>query len=111
MGGTIGGKKVFLHSLNHKAVLETVNDAKSFFSQFFTNLLEWHPKMLNLERMIWLCMYGIPLHVWNMDFFTKVLSSKGCILLTDLCPSNISRLDFARFYFQTPMMGSLNDVV
>ena len=101
-----GEKKIFMHSLDHKAVLDTINDVVSFFSQFFVKLFAWHLKVFNLERKVWLRMYGIPLHFWNMEFFNKILSNKRSIQMMDFCTSNRSCLDFARFYVQTSMMHS-----
>lgn len=63
------------------------------------------------ERLTWIRCYGIPIHAWNVEFFTKLSEYVGVYLNSDDNTENKRSLDVARLLVRTQATENVNRVV
>ncbi|MCI52755.1 hypothetical protein A2U01_0074001, partial [Trifolium medium] len=61
--------------------------AKEFFKLFLSNWVRWEKEVMSVHRGAWVRLYGIPLHVWNENFFKLCVFDCGRFLREDSCTS------------------------
>ncbi|PNX73132.1 hypothetical protein L195_g029030 [Trifolium pratense] len=104
----MSGKMVFVYLINGEDVEKTVKEAKEFFDKFFESIRRWNVSEVVQERCVWVRIYGIPIHTWNVELFTKAVSSFGTLLCVDPSTSDKSRLDFAKVLLITKSLDVIN---
>ncbi|KAJ4851315.1 hypothetical protein Tsubulata_040295 [Turnera subulata] len=79
----MGSGKVILtfDSANDKK--HYIDPSQDLLSNFFDSIEPWSPNMVSYERLSWLTCYGIPLHVWDKEFFKNFGSRFGKFLGVD----------------------------
>ncbi|CAJ2645133.1 unnamed protein product [Trifolium pratense] len=107
----MGADKVFVRSSEGVDVLPIVKGAKEFFSLVFSNWVRWGEAVMPYRRGVWVRLYGIPLHAWNVDFFKLCVFDCGSFLRADSCSADSDRLDFARVLIATPDLEIIKKVV
>jgi hypothetical protein len=78
-----------------------MEDAKEWLDQWFKEIRPWDPKDIDLERLVWVRIYGVPVHAWNFDFFSQVAKPWGILLNTDDATSKKISMDVARLLIRT----------
>ncbi|GAB4833166.1 hypothetical protein Ancab_031411, partial [Ancistrocladus abbreviatus] len=68
----MGRDLVLLSSEVPNELMATVHCGKEWLNNCFLNIRLWSPHAVSKQRFIWLRCFGIPLHLWNLSFFTKV---------------------------------------
>ena len=106
----MGEDKVFLRSRSDKDTLAVLGEAKEFFAHFFTNVVRWDKEVLPFRRGAWLRLYGIPIHVWNENFFKLCVMDYGTYLRTDEMSLERGRFDFARVLISTRSLDTISCV-
>ena len=52
--------------------LEFLENAKMSWSIWFSSLTHWKAGRQQEKRLAWLEIFGLPLHVWNLDWVAKI---------------------------------------
>jgi hypothetical protein len=66
----LGSNLTLLEGQEEGEVEALLEDAKEWLDQWFTTIRPWSPTDIDTERTIWLRIYGVPIHTWNLNFFT-----------------------------------------
>lgn len=88
-----------------------VDEAKDWLFQWFRWIRPWNPKDIDKERVAWIRCFGIPIHAWSADFFSKLIEHVGMYLYSDDNTEKRKAFDVARFLIRTNSIESLNQVV
>ncbi|GKU85968.1 hypothetical protein SLEP1_g562 [Rubroshorea leprosula] len=75
---SMGGKLVLLDG-EDKGTKGDCRDAKEWLNQWFVEVKPWNPTMVVIERLVWLKYFGVPLHVWGLEFFASIAMHGGRI--------------------------------
>jgi len=74
----MGERQVLLQLKDTCGVVELVRKKNEmWWSLMFKRVRRWYPNMVEASRVVWLSVYGIPLHVWDEPFFKKLCSLFG----------------------------------
>ncbi|GAU10269.1 hypothetical protein TSUD_423290, partial [Trifolium subterraneum] len=79
----LGSNLVLLEGHAEGEVQALLDDAKDWLYQLFTEIRPWNPNNVDVNRVSWLRIFGIPLHAWNDLFFTQVTKPWGTFMNTD----------------------------
>jgi hypothetical protein len=71
----------------------------------FKKVVRWSPQLVADSRIVWVKVFGIPLHVWDEDLFKKLGSVFGVFVDFDEDTISRKRLDFARIQISVSMKG------
>jgi hypothetical protein len=66
----LGSNLTLLEGQEEGEVEALLEDAKEWLDHWFTTIRPWSPTDIDTERTIWLRIYGVPIHTWNLNFFT-----------------------------------------
>lgn len=97
----LGAIKVFIRTIDGGDVGTLLSEAVEFFDNFFSKPVPWNKDALVRERGAWVCIYGVPLHAWNIDFFKLCVLDCGRLLRVDDITLDRDRFDYARILLST----------
>ncbi|KAJ0877858.1 putative RNA recognition motif domain, nucleotide-binding alpha-beta plait domain superfamily [Helianthus annuus] len=75
----LGGLTILISFLDKSAARRFL-DAKNLWEPWFTKLEAWRGQSLHLERVAWLKLSGIPLHLLDTDFLSQIGALFGKVL-------------------------------
>ncbi|PNX58064.1 hypothetical protein L195_g059005, partial [Trifolium pratense] len=78
-----------------------LDDAKVWMEQWFKEIRPWNSKDIDVERTIWLRVYGIPIHAWNDSFFAQLVKPWGHFINEDDGTRKKITMDVARLMIRT----------
>ncbi|MCI37176.1 hypothetical protein A2U01_0058400, partial [Trifolium medium] len=61
----LGSNLVLLEGQEEGEVEALMEDAKGWLDQWFREVRPWSANEIDHERIVWLRIYGIPVHAWN----------------------------------------------
>lgn len=73
----------------------------NWMSKWFESSSLWDPSIVNTERFVWLKAFGIPLHIWNPNFFRSLSCSFRSFVYLDRPTETKERLDVGWFLICT----------
>ncbi|MCI39732.1 DUF4283 domain protein, partial [Trifolium medium] len=79
----MGGRKVFIQPTEDEDLWALIKDADDYFNHWFVKIREWSPNEVSAERVAWIRIFGIPVHVWKEDFFKMIVEPFGELLVMD----------------------------
>jgi hypothetical protein len=77
-------------------VQDLINDAIIWLDQWFKEIPPWNPKDVDVDRVAWLRIFGIPIHVWNDEFFIQVSKPWGTFMNANDVTNKKLTMDVAR---------------
>lgn len=89
---------------------EYIEDAREWLYQWFKWIRPWKPSDIDPERTTWLRCYGVPVHAWNLAFFSKLASQVGEFVCVDDNTERKRSLDVARILARTQVPETINRV-
>ncbi|GAU42391.1 hypothetical protein TSUD_296890 [Trifolium subterraneum] len=78
-----------------------MEDAKGWMDQWFKGIRSWCPNDLDVERTIWLRIYGVPSDALNESFFTQLVKPWGSFINKDEGALKKITMDVARLMIRT----------
>ncbi|MCI34513.1 hypothetical protein A2U01_0055733, partial [Trifolium medium] len=61
----LGSNLTLLEGQEDGEVEALQEDAQEWLNQWFKETRPWNPKDVDLDRIVWLRVFGIPAHAWN----------------------------------------------
>ncbi|PNX65689.1 hypothetical protein L195_g062723, partial [Trifolium pratense] len=61
----LGANLVLLEEQEEGEVRALMEDAKSWLDQWFRDIRPWSTREVDKSRLVWLRIYGVPIHAWN----------------------------------------------
>ncbi|MCH84634.1 DUF4283 domain protein, partial [Trifolium medium] len=106
----MGGRKVFIQPTEDEDLWAVIKDAEDYFNHWFVKIREWNTSEVSVDRVVWIRIFGTPVHAWKKDFFKKIVESFGEFLVLDWDTSQKRRLDFARVLIKTSYLSFINQL-
>ncbi|MCH89313.1 hypothetical protein A2U01_0010208, partial [Trifolium medium] len=97
----LGSNLVLLEGQEEGEVEALVEDAKGWLYQWFRDVRPWSAKEIDLERIVWLRVYGIPAHAWNDIFFANITKPWCHFINADDVTIKKLSMDVARLMIRT----------
>ncbi|GAU24569.1 hypothetical protein TSUD_149100 [Trifolium subterraneum] len=97
----LGANLTLLEGQDEGEVEALMEEARDWMEQWFKEVRPWTEKDVDLERLVWLRVYGIPAHAWNESFFTMISKSWGSFINADDVTTKKLSLDVARILIRT----------
>jgi len=104
----LGADKVFLRTTDEGDVSNILSEVVDFFCNFFSTSVKWNKDIVGFERGVWVCIYGVPLHAWNLNFFKLCVCDIGRLMRIDEFTLDKERLDYARVLVAMSSLDVLN---
>lgn len=60
-----------------------VEERKCWWEKWFVSIQPWRPCDVDVDRFAWLCIRGVPCHMWNTNFFKILINNKGTFIKCD----------------------------
>ncbi|MCH84931.1 DUF4283 domain protein [Trifolium medium] len=105
----LGANLVLLEEQEEGEIKALMEDAGGWLEQWFKEIRSWSTGDVDNERLVWLRVYGIPVHAWNDNFFTLISQPFGTFLNTDESTSKKLTMDVARIMIRTPGLKAVDD--
>ncbi|MCH85843.1 hypothetical protein A2U01_0006695, partial [Trifolium medium] len=97
----LGSNLTLLEGQEEGEVQALMEEAKGWLDQWFKDIRPWTPKDIDLDRNVWLRIYGIPAHAWNDLFFARVTKPWGSFINADDVTMKKISMDVARLLIRT----------
>ncbi|KAJ4836199.1 hypothetical protein Tsubulata_046626 [Turnera subulata] len=92
----MGGGLVLISFKSSEDMAHSIHINNGRLADLFESLEPWSPNAVSHERISWLTCYGIPLHVWEKEFFSNLGSLFGRFLGIDENTEDKASFDCAR---------------
>jgi len=83
------------------------SDNQQWMDSVFISIKSWTPAFVVDHKSVWVRCYGLPLTLWNMDGFTKVVGKEVTLVSVDDATLSWKNVEFARFQVRTSLSHSL----
>jgi hypothetical protein len=97
----LGSTLALLEGQEEGEVEALLEDAKEWLEQWFKEIRPWNTQDVDMERTIWLRIFGIPAHAWNNEFFEQITRPWGSYLNADDVTSKKLTMDVARLLIRS----------
>ncbi|MCI03917.1 DUF4283 domain protein, partial [Trifolium medium] len=97
----LGSNLTLLEGQEEGEVQALLEDAKDWLDQWFKEIRPWNPKDVDVDRVVWLRIFGIPVHAWSDLFFAQVTKPWGTFMNTDDATNKKLTMDVARILIQS----------
>lgn len=86
-----------------------VEERRSWWERWFKSLNPWKPGDVDMERIVWHRISGIPCHVWGLRFFIMLVELRGSIIKCDEQILAKLNMEEARICIKTSTKDMIND--
>jgi hypothetical protein len=97
----LGANLTLLEGQDDGEVKALMEEAKGWLDQWFVEIKPWSPNDIDVERTIWLRVYGVPVHAWNDSFFAQFVKPWGTYINADDGTTKKFTMDVARLMIRT----------
>jgi hypothetical protein len=84
---------------------------KDWWERWFSTVKPWRPDILPKGRRIWVRLFGVPLHIWSLEGFKKIIWRYGNLLKLDPETMEQSRLDVAKAQIVVTYWEMVDEVI
>ncbi|GLT98226.1 hypothetical protein SLE2022_157400 [Rubroshorea leprosula] len=95
------GNLVLMHSEVEGEITKLIKEGSGWIGEWLGDIRPWSLEKVAKERYTWLQCYGIPLNVWNEEFFKKLGNRYGKAIEVDQLTTLKKRLDVGRVRIST----------
>ncbi|PNY11622.1 hypothetical protein L195_g008233 [Trifolium pratense] len=106
----LGANLVLLEDQVEGEIKALMEDAWGWLEQWFKEIRPWSSGEVDTDRLVWLRVYGIPVHAWNDNFFTLLSKPFGIFLNADDSTSKKLTMDVARLLIRTPDLKPVDEL-
>lgn len=98
---SLGGNLILVRSTSDKSVEELVKDFDEWVTFYFEWIRPWKGIDVSQIRLIWTRWYGLPLHVWSINFLSVASAKLGLFIKMDVATEQKTSVDVARVQIST----------
>jgi hypothetical protein len=84
---------------------------EEWLGYYFFDIKPWSPVLVNVNREVWVKVFGIPLHAWGDNLFKLLGARFGEFVDYDEPTASRMRLDVARLKLSTPIRSRIETLV
>lgn len=107
----IGPNMCILEDLVKGEVETFVEEKRSWWERWFHSLNSWKTGDVDMERMVWLRITGIPCYVWGLSFFSMLAELRGSLIKCDDQTMTKLNMEEARLCIKTSFKNLINDSI
>jgi hypothetical protein len=107
----LGSNLTLLEGQEEGEVQALMVDAKGWLDQWFVDIRPWSPDDIDVERTIWLRIYGVPIHAWNHNFFMQIVKPWGTFINADDGTKKKTTMDVARLMIRTSCQQVVDEFI
>jgi hypothetical protein len=107
----LGLDLILLSSPVKDAIQQAYEANKKWWERWFSTLKPWRPDILPKGRRIWVRLFGVPLHIWSLEGFKKIIWRYGKLLKLDPETMEQSRLDVDRAQIAVTYWEMVDEVI
>jgi hypothetical protein len=107
----LGANLALLEGQEEGEVEALLADAKDWLDQWFKEIRPWNTKDIDSERIVWIRLFGVPVHAWNDDFFKQVTKPWGIFMKSDNVTSKKLTMDVARVLIRTSCQKPVDEFI
>ncbi|XP_020234575.1 uncharacterized protein LOC109814533 [Cajanus cajan] len=96
-----GDDLVLISGLQEMDLMEAEKGENSEFWALFYDINRWDPTTLPGSRLTWVRCYGVPLHMWNEQYFSQVVCMQGSLVKVDSDTATFKTIESARLLIKT----------
>ncbi|PNX55343.1 hypothetical protein L195_g048970 [Trifolium pratense] len=104
----LGENLVLLEDQEEGEIKALMEDTWCWLEQWFKEIRLWSLGEVDNDSLVWLRVYGIPVHSWNDNFFTLITKLFGTFLNVDDTTSKKLMMDVAKILIRTPSLKSVD---
>ena len=93
----LGDNLVLLTSKSGEKIKDIVKSNTEWFDCFFEELKPWSESLAVSYKRVWVRCYGLPIHLWSKECFSKVVEDVATLMEVDEASLSWHRLEYARF--------------
>ncbi|GLU11952.1 hypothetical protein SLE2022_286690 [Rubroshorea leprosula] len=105
---SMGGSNVLLKADDKGTLNKFIEEEEC---KWFKLIKPWSPPDIATERLVWVRITGIPLHVWNLRCFEKIENYLGSFIMADQFANDKECLDVARILISTAEANQIDKEV
>ncbi|GAU16840.1 hypothetical protein TSUD_367870 [Trifolium subterraneum] len=94
-----------------QSIVLSYEAAKEDMKKLQKEIRSWCPSDLDVERTIWLRIYGVPSHAWNESFFTQLVKPWGSFINEDEGTLKKSTMDVTHLMICTSCQQIIDEIV
>jgi len=105
----LGDDLVLLSPVEGVAMEDVMKSNTAWFNNVFSSVRPWSEGSGASHRVVWVRCYGVPLHFWNVDCFTKVIgemSKTATLVSVDELTLSWEVVEYARLKVRLENIGS-----
>ncbi|XP_058733329.1 uncharacterized protein LOC131604933 [Vicia villosa] len=107
----MGANLCMLEEMEEGVIQELLNDASSWWKQWFRSIRPWKETDIDKERILWIRVHGTPCHAWCSEFFQNVANGLGEFVCVDENTSSGDNMDIARIMIRVPFSFKLQETL
>jgi hypothetical protein len=107
----LGLDLILLSSPDKEAIQQAYQTNKDWWERWFSTVKPWRPDILPKGRRIWVRLFGVPLHIWSLEGFKKIIWRYGKLLKLDPETMEQTRLDVARAQIAVTYWEMVDEVI
>ncbi|XP_058741851.1 uncharacterized protein LOC131614255 [Vicia villosa] len=92
----LGANLCLLEEMEDGYICELISEGNTWWTQWFKEVRSLNASDVNLERVLWIRIYGVPCRAWNLDLFVSLANTFGSFICLDENTANKTCLDIAR---------------
>ncbi|MCH79650.1 DUF4283 domain protein [Trifolium medium] len=110
-------QKAFIGVVEHSDMAYNIQNAfhaqgcEEWLNQWFREIRPWNAKEVDVDRIIWLRVFGIPACAWNVSFFDQVSKQWGFFLNADDTTGKKLSIDVARILIYTSCQKVVDEFI
>lgn len=105
----IGANLCLLEEVEEGFISELIREGSTWWKQWFKVIKPWREIDVNLEKVMWIYLYGVSCHAWYSDLFVCVANSLGSFVCLDENTTIKTCMDIARIMIRVSASFTLKD--
>ncbi|GKV09634.1 hypothetical protein SLEP1_g21105 [Rubroshorea leprosula] len=97
----MGGNLMLIHCEDTEEVDTLLKEGNDWLKNWFEDVRPWSQTEVAKERFTWIRCFGVPLNVWNDEFFKRIGNLCGRFISVDYNTTHRKRLDMRRALIST----------
>jgi hypothetical protein len=108
---SMGGNMVLIQSTKLGELERRIKAKEEWLGYYFFDIKPWSPVLVNVNREVWVKVYGIPIHAWGDNLFKLLGARFGEFVDYDEPTASKLSLDVARLKLSTPIRSRIETPV
>ncbi|XP_058733620.1 uncharacterized protein LOC131605259 [Vicia villosa] len=106
----MGANKCLLEEIEDGVMAEFLKEYDSWWKDSFVEIAKWKDEDVDSRRAVWFNLFGIPILVWNSNFFKLLANTMGLFISIDSDTANGRSMEVARIQVKLDLFSSVQEL-